>query len=255
MENLNEYQANKENEEAVGRPKVQTDLINEDRNRLLQEAAAAALNQSITAAKETTLRMENLMKQIKNVKQKQENPTFRRDLNSAVSSFTSQARTIVAKYDYAMQNYRSGSQPMKETFKECESMLSQALSEAQRKINSAYESYLSRLDKAYTLMGSEIQNNDLALLDPSRFTFSQEEFDSLADRYEGNHTMEAALRSYAQKVGLVFFAYSKEEKRELAKYIYEEAMSWLRKVTVGYIPAYLDQMAGGMFKNACVLVE
>lgn len=126
------------------------------------------------------------------------------------------------------------------------------------RLEDTYKAYLNRLETAYNITGSKIDNEDLALLNPNVFKMKQEEFNDLVHKHFGNHTMEIALRSYAESVGLVLpnHLMTKKEKEELALTVYRNACAYIKNTTeYMQIDSFLESMAGMLLNEANPLTE
>ncbi len=126
------------------------------------------------------------------------------------------------------------------------------------RLEDTYKAYLNRLDTAYNITGSKIDNEDLALLNPNVFKMKQEEFNSLVHKHFGNHTMEIALRSYAESVGLFLpnHLMTKKEKEELALTVYRNACAYIKNTTeYMQIDSFLENMAGMLLNEANPLTD
>lgn len=129
---------------------------------------------------------------------------------------------------------------------------------AVNKINDVYENYISRLDEAYTISGSKVNHEDLILLNPDIFPMTQQEFDDIAERNFGNHTMEIALINYAEKMKLACPQHikSKEQKEEIALKVRENAKGWILNSTENFeVDPFMEHMAGALFNEANCLIE
>lgn len=87
---------------------------------------------------------------------------------------------------------------------------------------------------------------------------TQEEFNDLVKKHLGNHTMEIALRSYAESVGLVLpnHLMTKKEKEELALTVYHNACAYIKNITeYMQIDSFLENMAGMLLNEANPLTE
>ena len=87
---------------------------------------------------------------------------------------------------------------------------------------------------------------------------TQQEFDNIVEKHIGNHTMEIALRSYAEATGLHVLRciYTKEEKEKLAENVYRNACSYINNTTPYFeIDSFMQTMAGMLFNEANVLTE
>lgn len=126
------------------------------------------------------------------------------------------------------------------------------------RLEDTYKAYLNRLDTAYNITGSKIDNEDLALLNPNVFKMKQEEFNSLVHKHFGNHTMEIALRSYAESVGLFLpnHLMTKKEKEELALTVYRNACAYIKNTTeYMQIDSFMENMAGMLLNEANPLTD
>lgn len=126
------------------------------------------------------------------------------------------------------------------------------------KLRTTTNDYFERLEKAYTISGNKANSEDLILLNPSIFKMTQQEFDNIVERNFGNHTMEIALRSYAETTGLHIsrLVCTKEEKEDIADSVYRKACGYIENTTPYFeIDSFMKTMAGTLFNEANVLIE
>ena len=126
------------------------------------------------------------------------------------------------------------------------------------KLRTATNHYFERLEKAYTISGNKADTEDLMLLNPSVFKMTQQEFNEIVEKHIGNHTMEIALRSYAETTGLHVLRriYTKEEKEKLAESVYRNACSYIENTSPHFeIDSFMRTMAGTLFNEANALTE
>lgn len=194
---------------------------------------------------------------------------FRRGLNRALTDYVERAQPLFDEYEKMHSGPRNNY--IKERAKKLKDKIYAAKDQAIADAKSAYTGYLERLDKkAKSITGSDIDKADLALLETELYTLNQEEFDVLQDKYEGNRAMERILAGYAQKRGqgydpktdksdvaksLYCRFMSDEEKRGLAKRLYQECNSWISNDNGFAIADYVLNMAGDMFGAADKLKE
>lgn len=181
-------------------------------------------------------------------------PRYRKELNRILSVFIKEAAPILE-----MRNKFDRSSPREhfsDEIEQCNRKLEECQAVATRKIETALKDYLARLDRSYDISGNKIDHDTLALLDPSRVVLTQEEFDRLAEKFLGNHTMEAALRTYANKTGLIFhMTKGFDEKRKLAIRVRDNAISFLYPEADGGLSNWLLTMDGMLFNEANILTE
>lgn len=125
-------------------------------------------------------------------------------------------------------------------------------------LEDTYKAYLNRLETAYNITGSKIDNEDLVLLNPKIFRMTQGEFNDLVKKHLGNHTMEIALRSYAESVGLFLpnHLMTKKQKEELALTVYHNACAYIKNTTeYMQIDSFMENMAGMLLNEANLLTE
>jgi hypothetical protein len=181
-------------------------------------------------------------------------PRFRQELNNALSAFNKEALPIYKELETYRANNNTGS--FTPYIDQLESRVSELIKRTTQRIESAYSSYLARLEEAYTIKEQKVEPNILALLDPDKVDMTQEEFSMLADQYDGNIAMRVALRSYADRKGLLYSPpIGFHEKRQLAERV--------RNTALGYIPdlhsygpsEYMATMDGFLLNEANPLLE
>ena len=124
-------------------------------------------------------------------------------------------------------------------------------------IEAAYDAYMQRLEEHCTPKGSQIDEDDIKLLNPTIFHLTQWEFNHLIDKHSGNAAMEAALRNYAEAKGLLFDkgAPTQKEKEELALRVKHAALNDIRRNTVYELNDWCIEMKGELYREAEQLTE
>lgn len=124
-------------------------------------------------------------------------------------------------------------------------------------IEAAYDAYMQRLEDHYTPRGSQIDDDDIKLLNPALFQLTQREFNHLIDKHSGNVTMEAALRNYAEAKDLLFDegVPTQKEKEELALRVKDAALNDIRCNTVYELKDWCVVMVGELYQEAEKLTE
>lgn len=194
---------------------------------------------------------------------------YRKALNNALTNYVRRAQPLLEKYEKQCSGSRNSYTEQKA--RELQDKIYDAKEQAYEDAENAYKGYLDRLDKkAKSITGVDIDKADIILLESSLYTLNQEEFDVLQDKYEGNRSMERLLAGYAKKKGqsidpetggcditnhLYCRFMSDEEKRELAKNLYDECKSWIKNDNGFGIADYVLYMAGDMFCAADKLKE
>ena len=181
-------------------------------------------------------------------------PRFRKELNRIMSGFVREAAPIVERRNTYRQNNNTGA--FNDSIAECYDKIATIQAVARKKIEDAYDSYLERLDRSYDIRGDRVDEKVLSLLDPSRVTLTQEEFDRLAKKFLGNYTMEAALRTYADRTGLAFGpSMGIGEKHQLAERVLNSAIGMLYSDDGNGLSQWLMVMEGNLFNEANLLTE
>lgn len=182
-------------------------------------------------------------------------PRFRQELNDAIVSFTRNYKEEMEEIAEIRKNNVTGYLDSRRD--QLMETVNNGKRRAAERIEKAYSDYLERLDAAYSVSGNRVDVNILATLDPNKVLYTQEEFNSLVDQFKGNHTMEAALRTYAERAELLCpdFGPSKSEKEQIAERVAKYALGAIPDET-SYSPSlWVSCMAGAMFNEANVLTE
>lgn len=79
---------------------------------------------------------------------------------------------------------------------------SESLSEAQRAIHAALESYLSELKARYLITADRIDDKDLAMLHDPLIKLGPHDFEALAEKHAGNPVMLWAVSASAEERGV-----------------------------------------------------
>lgn len=193
---------------------------------------------------------------------------YRKHLNKVLVNYVNRTQPLIEKYEEQYSGPKNNYQ--QEQAKKLMEKISASKSQAFDELEEVYDDYLERLDKkAKSITGADIDKADIVLLESDLYTLNQEEFDVLQDKYEGNRSMERMLIGYARKKGksegenpadalkntLVCRFMSDEEKRNLAKRLYEECDGWIANDNGFGIADYVLHMAGDMFVAADKLKE
>lgn len=179
---------------------------------------------------------------------------FRKELNDIIIDYLKIVKPLAENY----HKFDSAPQLRDEFLPDIENKLKNQNEISLEKLRTATNDYFERLEKAYIISGNEVDNEDLVLLNPSVFKMTQQEFDNIVEKHIGNHTMEIALRSYAEATGLHVLRciYTKEEKEKLAESVYRNACSYINNTTPYFeIDSFMQTMAGMLFNEANVLTE
>nr|WP_317413922.1 hypothetical protein [uncultured Solibaculum sp.] len=183
-----------------------------------------------------------------------EQPQFRRELNRILYHFCEQASPLLEKKNTLVSN--NNTRAFDTQIEQLRVRISQLQEQTEAKIDQAYSSYLERLEKAFDVLGKDVDEKALALLDPSRVQLTQDEFDRLAKPYLGNPAMEAAFRTYAEKTHLAFRGtMGIEEKKQLAGRVYRAAVGFLYSDNGNGLSTWLTTNAGYLFNEANLLTE
>ena len=198
-----------------------------------------------------------------------EQSKYRKQLNKALTNYVQQAQPLFEQYEEKCSGSKNNY--VEEIAKKLLSKINDAKEQALDMADDAYKGYLERLDKkAKSISGADIDKADIILLESTLYTLNQEEFDVLQDKYEGNRSMERILAGYAEKRGnsadnkdgvsdlesmLVCRFMSDKAKRDLAKQLYRECISWINNDRGNGIADYVLSMAGDMFGAADKLKE
>ena len=194
---------------------------------------------------------------------------LRKQLNKVLVNYVNRVQPLFEEYEEQCSGSRN--KYVEQRAKQLLSKISAAKELALDEAEEVYEGYLNRLDKkAKSISGTDIDKADIILLESTLYTLNQEEFDVLQDKYEGNRSMERILAGYAEKRGnpvgnkngqpdlksmLVCRFMSDDEKRNLAKRLYGECVSWINNDNGNGIADYVLSMAGDMFGAADKLKE
>lgn len=194
---------------------------------------------------------------------------YRKALNSALTNYVRRAQPLFEKYEQQCSGSRNNY--VEQRAKELQAKIYEAKEQAFSDAHDAYQGYLDRLDKkAKSISGADIDKADIILLESTLYTLNQEEFDVMQDKYEGNRSMERLLSGYAEKRGqdidpksgnidmsksLYCRFMSDQQKRNLAKSLYDECNSWISNDNGFGIADYVLNMAGDMFGAADKLKE
>lgn len=183
-----------------------------------------------------------------------EMPRYRKELNAALSQFTKEALPLYKQLEtYRANNSTSAFDSI---ITDLSDQVLKKVKQAQEKIDKAYADYLERLEAAYTAKETQVAPGILALLDPDKVTMTQEEFTLLADQYDTNVAMRIALRSYADKKGLLYYPpIGLSEKQQLAERVHRTALNYLPDPTA-YCPSeWVVVMDGQLLNEANPLTE
>lgn len=189
-----------------------------------------------------------------NESKEQAQSRYRKELNNIIVEYLEIIKPLAKDY----HRFDSALQLREEFLPNIQSKLKTQNEISLEKIRIVTNDYFERLEKAYTISGNEVHNEDLTLLNPSVFKMTQQEFNNIVEKHIGNHTMEIALRSYAEATGLHILRriYTREEKEKLAKSVYKSACSYISNTTPYFeIDSFMETMAGTLFNEANVLTE
>lgn len=178
---------------------------------------------------------------------------FRTELNNALSPYMQRIIELNKKF----QLY-SATKELKEMYHPAIIDEAEQLANvAKERINAAYDNYIQRLNEAYTIYGIQIDEKDIQLLNPTIFHLTQWEFDKLCDKHAGNATMEAALRSYAESMELLFEkdAITKQQKEEIALQVLHTALNDVRRNNVHELVDWCVIMCGEFYSEVEQLTE
>ena len=184
-----------------------------------------------------------------------ENPLYRQQLVNAVVNFCNEAGPLLDTRNYALTTYMQGSELKERTLKDVDEKLGNLVRVYEDKAESAYTAYIDRLYAAYRIKIDQVNNAGMAFLQVA--SLSQDEFDDLVVQYAGNHTMEAALKGYAEKNELECFPFlEKEDKADIAHEAAKYALSVIRNGHNNYeINSYAAGAGMDLFKNLRVCIE
>lgn len=181
-------------------------------------------------------------------------PTYRKQLNQALLDFCKKAGPLLDEGNDLQANNNTGY--FNARIMEIRDEVDNFRSEARSKCVKAYTDYLIRLESAFKLYGKDIDINVVNFLDPQKVKLTQSEFDRLVEPYLGNHVMEAAFRTYAEKMELAFSpTKTAEEKAKIAKKILDDAESYIGEDQGWAISDWVISMKGELFKSANILTE
>lgn len=179
---------------------------------------------------------------------------YRKELNNIIVEYLEIVKPLAENY----HKFDSAPQLRDEFLPDIQNKLKNQNEISLEKLRTATNDYFERLEKAYIISGNEVDNEDLVLLNPSVFKMTQQEFNNIVEKHIGNHTMEIALRSYAEATGLHVLRciYTKEEKEKLAESVYRNACSYINNTTPYFeIDSFMQTMAGMLFNEANALTE
>ena len=184
-----------------------------------------------------------------------ENPRYRQQLVKAIVEFCNVAGPLLDRRREVQETYMQGSDAKERMLVDIHEKLENIVRATTPKVESAYEDYLDRLDAAYRIRIDQVNNAGMAFLQVA--SLSQDEFDDLIVQYAGNHTMEAALKGYADKHGLECFPFlAKEDKADIADQAVKYAKSVISNGYNNYeIDAYVAGAGMDLFKNLRVCIE
>lgn len=181
-------------------------------------------------------------------------PTYRKQLNQALLDFCKKAGPLLDEGNNLQANNNTGSFNARIT--EIRDEVDNLRSEARSKCVKAYTDYLNRLESAFKFYGKDIDINVVNFLDPQKVNLTQGEFDRMVEPYLGNHVMEAAFRTYAEKMELIFTpTKTAEEKAEIAKKVLDDAESYIGEDHGWAISDWVVSMKGELFRSANILTE
>ncbi len=179
---------------------------------------------------------------------------YRKELNDIIVKYLEIVEPLVENY----HKFDSAPQLREEFLPDIQNKLKNQNEISLEKLRMATNDYFERLEKAYIISGSKADTEDLMLLNPSVFKMTQQEFNNIVEKHIGNHTMEIALRSYAEATGLHVLRriYTKEEKEKLAESVYRNACSYIENTSPYFeIDSFMQTMAGTLFNEANMLTE
>lgn len=179
---------------------------------------------------------------------------YRKELNDIIVEYLEIVKPLVENY----HKFDSAPQLRKEFLPDIQNKLKNQNEISLEKLKTATNEYFERLEKAYTISGNKVDTEDLILLNPSVFKMTQQEFNKIVEKHIGNHTMEIALRSYAEATELHILRriYTKEEKEKLAESIYRNACGYIENTSPYFeIDSFMQTMAGTLFNEANALTE
>ncbi|MDE5936303.1 MAG: hypothetical protein K2G83_02730 [Ruminococcus sp.] len=179
---------------------------------------------------------------------------YRKELNDIIVEYLGIVKPLAENY----HKFDSAPQLRDEFLPDIQNKLKNQNEISLEKLRTATNEYFERLEKAYIISGSKADTEDLILLNPSVFKMTQQEFNEIVEKHIGNHTMEIALRSYAEVTGLHVLRriYTKEEKEKLSESVYRNACSYIENTSPYFeIDSFIQTMAGTLFNEANVLTE
>lgn len=182
------------------------------------------------------------------------NSLYRTDLNRTILEYLKKVKPLLNRYHEFDGNAELRQKYAPTVTNDITNLQEEYLS----RLEDTYKAYLNRLETAYNITGSKIDNEDLVLLNPKVFRMTQGEFNDLVKKHLGNHTMEIALRSYAESVGLFLpnHLMTKKQKEELALTVYHNACAYIKNTTeYMQIDSFMENMAGMLLNEANLLTE
>lgn len=183
-----------------------------------------------------------------------EQPPYRRELNRILLDFCQKAKPLLEKGNDLRNNNNTGY--FDTEIETTRVKMEELRAEAREKVEETCERYMERLDKAFAVSGKNVDTNVLAVLNPERVMLTQDEFDRLAEPFLGNHLMEAAFRTYAEKANLVFTCTTGyKEKKEIAEAVCRDALSYIGEDNGWGISDWVISMKGELFRSANILTE
>lgn len=178
--------------------------------------------------------------------------SLKMDLNAAVSAYIRTVKPLFARY-LAL----AGSTAARDEKPGIDAQIAAAQRIALDRVDRAISDYLSRLDAAFAIRGSRVNQEDLVLLSDA-FDWSQEQFDEILERNRNNPVMMQAVRRYAKAHDLLCpDTDDREAKRQLAQGARRTAESYIKNSGAYSVHAFADALAddGLLFNELTNLTE